>query len=274
MDRNDFPGVPEELVDHVVAYAVAIEAKGMTLTLEPFDVAFPRIPHFKGEREQTTVFYEVMSEIDWALVDGWSKFGKLSKTDTRFVVGFANAVGPDAGTMTKLGEMHIGLDWIRIDGVSTLTPPHDLAVAVELPTLPAQMVAPLADAYELFRQGNWKQGFEEACIKFQIEARDYLLSVLPQERIEFATPSGKAIDFDDAKVRRLTLGQLAKAFSQLVSPNLLETKVGECLSRIYANRNIAAHVRNESGQEQKLREEVGRNLLIAINGMKYLRGLD
>jgi hypothetical protein len=280
MKADDFASVPEELIGHVLHYASFLEKRAIALEVEPFDVAYPRVPHLRGVRGTTTTFFEIAAKIDVTLAAEWAKFGHMADTDTRFVIAIPGDFGsPPPEEIAALTDLGIGLDMVLPSKVVTLTPAHDLAIGIEVPALPDQLVAPLAEAYELFEQGYWKKGFEDACIVLQREARDLLLSILPLSRVSFQDQNGNPIAHTSEKVgerrvERMTLGQLGLAYKQLVSPNQQESRVGECLVRVNDDRVTVAHFADDSPERAAaLRRRVGKNVMTVVNGLKFIRGL-
>lgn len=279
MKADDFASVPEELVAHVMAYGELLAAKAIKLEIEPFDVSFPKTPHFRGTRGSTCYYYEVVDSVDIGLAAEWSKRGHMEDVDTRFVLAVPAQFGsPSPEEIQALTRLHIGLDLIMPGQLVHVLNAHDLAVNVELPELPANLVAPLAGAYELFEQGHWRKGFEAACIVLQVNARDYLESVLSLSRISFAEADGTVLrhsakSVGGKPVKKMTLGQLGHAYSRIASPNLLESRVSEVIERVNEDRVTVAHFLDDDNSDErqaKLRQHVGKNVMTVVNGLKYL----
>ncbi|MFL6275240.1 MAG: hypothetical protein ACJ74G_08505, partial [Blastocatellia bacterium] len=156
-------------------------------------------------------------------------------------------------------------------GLIERIPPTDLGLGVNLPpltSLPRKLRTLLGSAYDQFNRSHWREGFEDACQAFENEARRYLKAGI-KTRIKFVTSKGPKT-YTDKQIDRLTMGQLATAFSQIHSQNRSDAIVGHALSHINPDRVGVVHHKSKATTEKRLRTNVGQNMSIIIAAMKEM----
>src|SRR5439155_25886598 len=98
----------------------------------------------------------------------------------------------------------------------------------------------LGSAYEKIARGDWRDAFQDACQALEDEARKHLKRWSKTTRIKVQRNTGPHI-LPAKQIDRMTMGQLAKAFREIVSPNQLDTIIGRTLDDIVDDRNLVIH---------------------------------
>jgi hypothetical protein len=159
-------------------------------------------------------------------------------------------------------------------GVSELLPPHDLALNVALPELRSFSPALrriLGPVYEKFNRGDWREGFEEACLVLETEARNYLKEGIRSTRITILDKRGAPNNPTLTKVGRMTLGQLASVFARIQSQNHTDSLLAGILPKINPDRIGVVHKKRTVAAENRLRKNVGKNMWMLINALKAIK---
>ncbi|WP_454860108.1 hypothetical protein [Promicromonospora soli] len=271
MKAADFVSTPDDLLASAIRIGEHLELGGWKVKIEPFDLAYPRTPVFTAKREHTTSIVEVQSSLNAGVAAEWARFAKASSTDTRIVIGTSGTF--DAASLEQLRTLGVGLLMIGTDGPYEVLPPIDLALQIELPELPAKLRSILGAAYDLFDKGQWREGFEHACTRFEQEARKYLKARV-RSGAQFISSGGKPVTYSQAKIGKMTIGQLADVFAEMRSPNVPDSRLGQCLKEINPGRITAAHYKGTAiVRERKLRADVARNMFLVVNGISYSKGI-
>lgn len=272
--EKDFELVPVDLLAAVVAYGNWLIGQGFKVYPEPYDLAYPNSPVFRGARtQQQDFFYEVASVVNVDRAEEWVKYGRASSRDTRYIVAVANGNSLSPRDLARLRELGVGVDIIDGTTVNQLCTAHDLSLNVDFPALPKKLHGKLGYARDLFSQGNWKESFEDACQALETEAREYLAKAIRGGRVSFVSDKGKPIPYSEVQVQKMTLGALASAFSNLAGPTQTESRVAQALHRVNPRRVTVAHFKYKSGKRARdLRTQVGKDLIVIVNAMKMLTG--
>ncbi|MFT4108692.1 hypothetical protein [Propionicimonas sp.] len=270
---TDFVLVPDDLLSAVVRYGQWLESQGYRLTVEPSDLEYPTTPVFRGYRNAgEDYFYEVSSVVDLKRAEEWAKYGRASQRDTRFVVAIAGSKPVSTATLSKLAELKVGLDVIADTTVSSLSAPHDLSLNVDFPALPAGLRKTLGHAKDLWSRGEWKEAYEDACVALATRACEYLQKAVKAQRVTFVSANGKSIKYTQAKIGKMTLGQLEHAFAEITAPTQIESRATQAMARINPRRVTVAHFKHKSGKRlQDLRGKVGKDLIVIVNIMTMLK---
>lgn len=273
MKAIDFTSTPEDLLPAAMLHGEALKSRGFRLQIEPFDLAFPYTPVFKGKRRQTTIIVEIQSKLHFDNLQQWVRYAKACQTDTRVLVGVPKGVEVSAAELDRLRALGIGLLRVGADKPYEAMPPNDLALQMDPPELPAALQPLLGNAYDLFGRGQWREGFEDACVAFEQEARSYLRTHVTRGRITFRpTSRGSVPTLSD--VRGMTMGQLAGVFARIQTPNQADTRIAQVLQRLNRDRITVAHYKGRgAAREATLRRNVGKNMFILMGGLKAIRGL-
>ncbi len=151
--------------------------------------------------------------------------------------------------------------------------PRDLGLAVGLPslgTLRPKARKHLGSAYEQFERSHWREGFEEACQSLENLSRDYLVGEIVTGRVTQFISNKFVKKASTAAVRKMTLGQLAYAFTQIPNQNRTDAQLAQILPKINKDRIGVAHHKHKSKTETRLRKNVGMHMWSIIGGIKML----
>lgn len=274
---DDFVSTPDDYQECAIAFGDAQRRNGWKLTVEPQnDLAYPRTPVFRAERRQTVRLIEIQNSIDSEQLDAWVRYAKTSDVDTRICV-VINLCPPGlvADEVSMLKELGVGLFTrdSKTGPFTQLLAPVDLGMQIELPTLPEALMPLLGEAFEQFDGGYWREGFEYACTVLEQEAREYIRSNIRRRRLTFMSSAGKSVAYRDDRIRTMTIGALARCFSEIRSPNSSDSRIGSCLRAVNANRVTSAHHKGKSRvSEKRLRAQVPRQMFIIVNGLREIKG--
>jgi hypothetical protein len=268
MDAADFLSVPDDLLPAALSHGQALIGRGFKVKIEPFDISYPYTPCFSAKRQQTTYIVEIQSTLDLDPLRQWVRYGKSCQRDTRILVGLPKNVNFLLTEQEKLRELGLGLLLIGENGPYEAIAPKDLALQIEPPELPSELKGILGEAYDHFARGQWREGFEEACIKFEQEARSYLRRQVSNGRVQLGRQA------TIAEIEKMTMGMLARAFDSIQSPNQAESRIGQVLNKLNSDRITVAHYKGSSAyREEKLRRNVGKHMFILIGGLRAAKGL-
>lgn len=274
MRADDFTSTPDDLLAGAIEIGGHLESMGWRVRIEPFDLAYPRTPVFVAVREHTTAIVEIQSALEVTVLEEWARYARACKKDTRVQVALMAADGLAAEELERLRALQVGLLLRGGEGPYEVLPPIDLALSLQLPEIPEKLRPLLGAAYDLFERGQWREGFEHACTRFEQEARKYLKARVARGGAQFITASGASRTYSTRSIGRLTLGQLAVAFSEMRSPNLTDSRLGQCLKEVNPERITAAHFKGTAAaRERKLREAVARLMFVIVNGLRYAKGI-
>jgi hypothetical protein len=138
----------------------------------------------------------------------WVAYGRSCSADTRVALaGFAADIsGEDVMQLRDLGVglYSIGENRQLLEAVS----PIDLAVNIDPPDLSnysKRIRKALGGAYEHIERGQWREGFEAACVALETNARAYLKNSVESGRISFRNISGSARTFTATRIEKMTL---------------------------------------------------------------------
>jgi hypothetical protein len=257
-----FRTVPEELVACAEGSAEYYRTLGYAVAPEGHELGFPSTPTFRARRGNTSVVVEVLGRIDEQLLNRWTAYGKSNGRDFRVVVSVADSATLTPKNETLLRKLGVGCIEFSNGAIVERILPTDLALNVELPKLedmPARVRELLGPAYEHFARGNWREGFGDACQAFEAEARRYMKRHSRTGRIKVLRKKGpttltaKAID-------GMTMGQLARAFSEIVAQNRSDSVVAMTLTSVNPDRVGVTHKKMSKRVEGRLRQNVGRHM--------------
>jgi len=88
---------------------------------------------------------------------------------------------------------------------------------------------------KLFDRSQWREGFDDACKTLENTARKYFQTGCDRGRIKLIR-KGKTVVPSRAAIRKLSLGGLATAFSEIQGQNYTDAIVGKTLNRINPDR--------------------------------------
>lgn len=272
MKAADFISVPDDLVSTALTYGRWLESRGFTVKKEPYTLGLPYTPVFLGKRGQSFTFFEIMSKPDLNRLGQWSSYAKSCHKETRVCLGVPEESDINDSELKALRTLGIGL-WKLSDGTpQELIAAQDLALHMELPSLPIKLRKGLGSAYDLINKGHWHEGFEVACIELERQARIYLNAQIRTRGISVAKSSKK--NYTPKEIRTMTIGNLAIAFARIPSPNGRDTRILQALEHINRDRITVVHYReSDARRESRLRKNVGKHMFILVQGLKDIHNI-
>jgi hypothetical protein len=273
MAGRTFVTVADELIEYADAVADHLETLGFRVRVEHREIGYPYVPTLCCKRGVTTLLVEVRGRIALEVMGEWSRYGRSCTRDTRVALAVPGVADRPAALEEGLRGLGVGLFVATGTTVMEAVAPHDLAINVSLPDLaglPPRIRKLLGPSYEQFNRSNWREGFEDACQALEQEARRHLKAGWTKRRIVVLTPTGKISKLTVARINRLPMGELAKAFQSIQSPSHAETVIGDVLSLLNKDRIGVVHRRRTARAEERLRRNVGQHMWRVVDGLKAL----
>jgi len=170
----------------------------------------------------------------------------------------------------EYGAAHkIGIYTVSVAGkVTELRAPVDLGIRVDLPelqTLPVPVRKLVAPAYRKFEQGDWRDGFADACLAFEQESRKYLKSRSAKPGVSILKKNGKPISQRAKQIDKATLGRLGHFFLGVSTPNSIDSMLAKTIPIINKERNPVTHKRRSVATEKRLRARTGKTMYTILN---------
>jgi len=263
-----------DLVEYADAFADYFENHGYRCRVEYAELEYPYRPTLHLRRRPETLIFEVVDRLDLKRLDQWVRYGKSCQTDTRIAVGVGPRARVSGEASVALARLGVGLFRASAEGVQEIISPHDLAIHVQLPELrhlPARMRKLFGPVYEKFDRAMWREGFEDACQLVESQARAYLKKGLATGRLQFVKSNGLPMALSAATIDRMTLGRLAIAFQAIAVQTHSDSVIGQCLSRINADRVGVVHHKSLPQTEARLRKNVGKHMYTVIAALRELQ---
>ena len=272
MSARQFKTLAPELLEYADRMAEDSAQRGYRIRIEKHELGQPFTPTFIARRNQTTTIVEVAAFLPFDKLTAWSNYGKSCGQDLRVIACVPHTCPITAEERDHLRRLGCGLTVVSAATIDHHIPPQDLALAVALParlTLPNGVRRCLGSAYDQFDQAQWREGFDEACKALEKEARVYLKRWIRTGRIQLIA---KSIVFSPSpkKVDRMTMGQLAQAFSQIAAKTQTDSIVEQALAKVFKDRNALAHHKTRMSTERRLRTNVGTHMYAIIEALKAL----
>ena len=276
MGKRTYLTLALELEEYAERVATELEDRGYTVKAEKDELGFPRTPTLLAKRQRTTLVIELVIEVASSnflqKLDSWTRFGKSCGYDLRVLICVPENPQPSLKDQGQIRARGCGLWTISSSGVTTVIPPHDLAISIVLPerrSLPPRLKTLLGTAYEQFDQTSWREGFDEACKVLEIEARRYLRHWMQTGRIQLMAKKGPR-KLTGPQVDKLPMGELAKVFRQIVAKTRTDSQVEKALAAINDDRVLRTHHKDKKTTESSLRRNVGRHMWTIIETLKLL----
>jgi hypothetical protein len=215
-----------------------------------------------------------MAAIQNDRAEQWVRYGRSCSGDTRLALCMPSLSSVNEKAHVFLADKGVGLYRCSTADFLEALPPRDLAFNLELPELrdlssPLRRV--LGPVYEKFDRGDWREGFQEACLVLESEARLYLRSGIKSSRIKILDDNGNPRNPRVRDIDRMTLGQLGHAFSRIESQNHTDSLLTKALPQINPDRIGVVHKKLTARTERRLRENVGRNMWTVINCLRQIK---
>ena len=272
MARN-FKTVSIDLVEYAEQVADHFAARGYTVKVELSDPSFPFSPTLVCRRQRTSIIIEVFEQISFDRMLAWISYAKRVQRDTRVAVCVSEKVSISTDHERILKDQGIGLYIATENGVLERIAPGDLALGISLPalnSLPRKLRPLLGPAYDQFERTQWREGFSDACQVLEDEARRYMKEGIRNGRITLIANNGRPRILTSAAIDRLTLGQLAQAFSQIRNQNQADAIIGHALSSINPERVGVVHHKSRASTERRLRQNVQQHMWTIVGALKAL----
>lgn len=270
MPGRSYQTLALELFECADRVADELERRGYQIRVEHTDLGCPFVPTLFCSRGSTTLMVEVTSQISQDRLSDLTRYGKSCGRDTRVALCLPSSSTVAAAEQAKLQAQGIGLFFASAAEILQPLQPQDLALNLLLPergSLSPTVRAVLGPAYDHFEQGTWREGFDEACQAFEVEARRYLKKWTKTNRVLITTNKGptklalKTID-------KLTMGALARTFGKIQIQTALDVQIWKTLKAINTDRVAAAHHKAKKTSETRLRKNVGRDMWAIIKALK------
>jgi hypothetical protein len=272
MAKRGYTTVSEWLLEHVRVAEENFEHRGYAVAREKQELGFPYAPTFLSKRQRTKVIVEVWERIQPARMEAWTAFARSATEDTRFAVCLPTATKCTPAEEKFIRDQGIGLYRCGEGELVEIFAPKDLAINVSLPRLadlPTKVRKLLGSAYELFDRSQWREGFDDACKILENTARKYFQTGCDRGRIKLIQ-KGKTVIPSRAAIRKLSLGGLATAFSEIQGQNYTDAIVGKTLDRTNPDRVESTHRKLHLRTEKRLRDHVGHHMWAIIEALKEL----
>jgi hypothetical protein len=267
-----FKTVPDPLVEHAEYAFAHFRSLGYTVRTEPSSILYPYSPTLVCTRERTTVIVEVLRLIHVGRAQAWAAFARSSGRDTRVAVCVPSSQAIIPQDEQALRSMGVGIYTTSATGLVERVVPIDLGLNVGLPPLdsyPARVRRSLGPAYEQFSRSQWREGFGDACQALEVAARRHLKTGCKRGRTKLVAKRGTRVP-SASQIDRMTMGQLARAYADILAPNYVDKVVGEVLSKVNDDRIGAAHHKLKPAIEKRLRTNVGQNMWLIANALREL----
>ena len=270
--RREFLTVAEEIIELADTCVDAFESEGYTVTIEDRSLPeAPYLPTLTCQRGNARMFVEVCETLpERAVLREWTAFCKSQSSDTRFALAVSEGCqlseDPEYLVSEGIGVFFIG----AIGSLKEIHQARDQGMAIDLPVLtsyPNEVRAALGEAWDELRRGNWREGFDAACVVFESEVRVYVIRHLEHGRLTFVKSSGKPYTPTEADINRKTMGQLVRLLDEIATPNHGDSVLHGLLRGLNPDRILVAHQRRSPDAEKKLREAVPQHLWRIVRGV-------
>lgn len=264
-----FPTLPDELAPCAKAAVEYFRSRGFSVVPETPEIGYPYTPTLLCKRRHARLVVEIVSVVDFTRIEEWVRYGKSAGSDFRLALCAAPPGPASPADRVRLRGLHVGYYLLDENGLAQGNGEADLAVSFELPDLaryPRKARQLLGPAYDQFDLRNWREGFEEACTAFEASARRYLKRH-SKARVKIASSSGPKV-LTPQQIDKMTMGQLASAFGQILTQNLADKRIADALKSINKDRIGIAHHRGKKRVEDRLRTNVGRHMWSVVAGIE------
>jgi len=270
-----FDTVPIELVEHAVIAYRYFNTRGYSIEIEPSPVHFERCPALLLKRNHTKVVIEVCLKIDMSALRGWVSLGRSLTEDFRVAICIPKSVASAnnfAKCQSECKELKIGIYVSENEVLTEWVSPGDLNINVVLPPiedLHKNTQKALGATYEQFERSQWREGFEDACKSLEQKIRPYLSKAIKSKRLTIFE-NGKAKNPTAAKISKMTLGNLGRAFQNAQPLNAMDSQISKTLDLINMDRVGVAHKINKVQTEKSLRKNVGMHMHAIVRTLEKL----
>ena len=266
MGERMYRTLPDELTEYADVMRMHMKGKGYIVHVEGHQLGFPYTPTMWCKRDLARTFLEVDVSVSESRLRAWLAYCKSCGSDTRLAFCIPEGEHIKEEVQDRLRASKVGLYKVSTERAVELIVAGDLALQVQLPNLsdaPTEVRKLLGGAYEDFDHAKWREGFEAACRVLENEARKYLNKWSKTGRIRLVLKAGApAKTPQNGRINKMTLGQLAIAFSQIETPNNDDKVLGQSLRQIRKDRVGVVHKRSHLKTEKSLRQNVGKHMWV------------
>lgn len=208
----------------------------------------PFLATLECKRLQTTVLVDVQAGVpDKQTLMEWISYCRAQGSDVRYTVALNKQSYP-VKLLIPVKKLGIGILLLDSDfNVHEESSAQDLSVNLSLPTLQrysTRVRELLGPSWDVLKNGDFVQGFEDACVAFEGEAKKYLARHVGS-RIHIVTTTGVRKDPTKTQIRRGTMGDLADFFARIDVANHNDSSIAKILKELRPTRNQAAHNRRD-----------------------------
>lgn len=277
--RFNYLTVPSDLQECAEDIAAHLKTYGYRVVREPkAQVGLPYMPALRCSHPQDhrTLYVEVDNKIPGERLKTWAMYCKSCPEDTRIALAMPSTGRRRVQEEDRLRELGVGLFTTGPEGITQVIPAADVAVNFEPPPLKdlhPRVRALLGPAYESWDSGNWREGFERACQAFEVEARAYLADGVRRGRVTFTSGKGKAMTYSRARIAKMPMGALAKAFTEITTVNHYDQRIAQVLIAVNPDRVAVVHHRRRAATERRLRRNVGTHMWKLVEGIEMALGV-
>lgn len=272
---NYYKSVPDELQALAFAAEAWFKKSGFSVSRELADIEHPALATMTCRRSGEVLYVLVRSTLDLEELTTWVRYGRSCTKATSVAMCVPARARTTTAKIAKAQVLNGGLYSVLPDRtVQCILQPGDLSFNPSLPdisSLPKSARVALMPAYEMFRSGNWRRGFEDACKVAENSSRTYLLKIQKLGRAVVLDGS-KQRNLTAKEIKRLPLGALADVFCKLKAQNATEAFLCTALKRINPERIITTHKGTTQREREKLKKAVGRHMWGIHNVLGKLAG--
>ncbi|MEZ5972380.1 MAG: hypothetical protein R3C31_11270 [Hyphomonadaceae bacterium] len=274
----EFDTLPNDAKSGLQALAAAmwhdLKLRGYTVKIEPGDINLPGTPTFSAKRGHETLYVLVRHRLKRGEVQKWVLYGRSCSNDTRFAI-----CTPHNSSILKR------LDELQSDGVGVFKLGEDARFSVVLQTRDLAFNSPaparsslkrkiqklLGEALDKYEKGDWRDGFETACVTLEHECRAYLLR---NRRIRLGRVTyldgTRAKTPTEIQIKKMTLGALKNVFCNMVTPTPTDSQLCAALGTLNKDRIGKVHTPMSKRTERALRTRVGRHFFLISNALSWI----
>lgn len=259
-----FVTVPAELQPVAHACYTRLAQDRMSPRCEHVEEHFPESATLYAKRRGEQHFYLIDRRVKDDRVNLWASFGRSCTSATFVVFCFPTSAKFSGDLVSRVRRLGVGLTVVDAAGnLTEIVSAADLSLNVTLPPLSRQAGAvrpELSKIHDAITNGDWKKGFEDACKLTETTARRYLVRQVQRAGPVQVITKGKPKSLTVKAVGRMTLGQLAHAFCNMMAPKLIDSLLCAGLRGINPDRISAAHGLLRGKKEKRLRDNIGRHM--------------
>jgi hypothetical protein len=250
-----------------------LRRRGYRTSVEPNRIELPATPTILARRQHQTNYFIVRQSIIQSEVDQWLRFAQSCTRDTRVVLCCPANAQISPAQLARLRSVGIGL-WLATDQneLQYLYEGRDLAfhaVAPERTSLKPKVRVLLGESLDRLERGDWRAGFEDACVVLEEECRSYLLRRRRLNRVKYKSGGHVRVP-TEIQIKRMPLGAMKDIFCKMISQNQIESSLCAALTTLNPDRIRRVHRRSERRTEEALRRRVGTHFWLINNALSLL----